>query len=204
VDLFACETIPNVEEVRSLVATIATHSTPISGWISIACRSATELNSGDTIEDAVRSIEDPDPYLLTATGDPDPYLLTATGNLSSASDITESQGSLEVAELCNLSPRRLAVGVNCTSPRFTCDIIDTLRDCSHKNRVIVAYPNRGESWESDTGWVESSGFTDEEFARASLKWYDHGARVLGGCCRVTSTTIGLMKQQLSRHVRNSS
>jgi S-methylmethionine-dependent homocysteine/selenocysteine methylase len=43
---------------------------------------------------------------------------------------------------------------------------------------VVAYPNRGERWESAVGWVAGSGFTDEEFASSAALWLQHGARVI--------------------------
>lgn len=61
-DIIACETVPCVSEVRSfhqLLNTIGDSFDLSSTWISLACRSSRELNSGESIEDALRAIEDP-------------------------------------------------------------------------------------------------------------------------------------------------
>ena len=49
-----------------------------------------------------------------------------------------------------------AIGVNCTAPRFVNQLLETLSDMSI-GRLIVAYPNKGEEWNSSTQeWLDVS------------------------------------------------
>jgi S-methylmethionine-dependent homocysteine/selenocysteine methylase len=185
-----------VDEVRALVTMLAGCRQQTSGWISMACRSGTELNSGESIEDALRCIEDPDPYsqgwgCSDANDEPLPSDLHLTRSES------DPMGGVD-----NLSPRRLAVGVNCTSPRFVPEILDAIRDATGRSMVVVAYPNRGEQWDASAGgWAHATGLSDEEFADQAVDWFDRGARVIGGCCRTTCATIGAVRKKIECHRR---
>jgi homocysteine S-methyltransferase len=42
-----------------------------------------------------------------------------------------------------------AIGVNCTAPHFVSSLLETLADME-TGRILMAYPNRGEAWCSET------------------------------------------------------
>jgi homocysteine S-methyltransferase len=50
----------------------------------------------------------------------------------------------------------------------------------------VAYPNRGETWDSRSGTWMGSGAYD---AGAATAWVDAGATYVGGCCQVGAADI---------------
>ena len=180
-DLVAFETIPCVDEVKAIVEVLSSSSNvesnanPCLAWISMACSSETTLNSGETIEDAVRILEE-----------------------------------------SSLSNQSVAIGVNCTDPRFVENIIRSMRETCNKGRVLIAYPNLGETWEdtgnnaadSDTAGVigaesnhawtplPGTGISETQFIDMAERWYDHGAgaTIIGGCCRVSPQLIGKLKQ----------
>jgi homocysteine S-methyltransferase len=84
------------------------------------------------------------------------------------------------------SPQVVAVGVNCTAPRF----VEELLHCARRvtARPLVCYPNSGERWDAQAKcWVPGTGAA--EFGAAARRWYDAGARLLGGCCRTTPDDI---------------
>lgn len=60
-DLMAFETIPCVDECKALCSLIAQHDQTrlLNGWISFACKSDGQLNSGEYLEDALRVVLDP-------------------------------------------------------------------------------------------------------------------------------------------------
>ncbi|CAM9425306.1 unnamed protein product, partial [Ectocarpus fasciculatus] len=61
-DILACETVPCVEEVKAFQHLLMNDTSGRykgSSWISVACKSSHELNSGQSLEDAIRAIEDP-------------------------------------------------------------------------------------------------------------------------------------------------
>lgn len=139
-DLFACETIPCLAETRAIVRSFEAldvgRAGPHVGWISLACKDGTRLNSGDFFADAVR-----------------------------------------VAEKCD---RVVAVGINCTAPRFVQSLLAIARE--HTKKPLVVYPNSGESWDSEAMSWEGCGHLHASDVK---EWIVRGgASAVGGCCRV--------------------
>ena len=86
----------------------------------------------------------------------------------------------------------LAVGVNCTPPRDVEDLVASASSVSGK--PVVAYPNSGEGWDAEHGrWVGEGAFDPDQVDR----WVRAGARLVGGCCRVTPDDIRAVSGQLS-------
>ena len=86
----------------------------------------------------------------------------------------------------NAGPQIVAVGINCTAPRYLPDLLATLRTVTDK--PLVAYPNSGEGYDAASGgWHGCAEVAD--FAEAARHWYAAGARVIGGCCRTTPEHI---------------
>ncbi|GII90223.1 homocysteine S-methyltransferase [Sinosporangium siamense] len=88
-------------------------------------------------------------------------------------------------------PRVVAVGINCTQPRY----IPSLIRCVD-NFPVVVYPNSGEDYDPVAGtWT---GFTEpDEFAQAAVAWFAAGASLIGGCCRTTPEHIRGVRARLS-------
>jgi homocysteine S-methyltransferase len=87
----------------------------------------------------------------------------------------------EAAVLAASSPQVVAVGVNCTDPRYVEVLLD--RISSVTSLPLVAYPNHGRAWDATTGtWVGvTRRLAWDEWLPA---WFDQGARLVGGCCGV--------------------
>jgi homocysteine S-methyltransferase len=84
------------------------------------------------------------------------------------------------ARLLDSAPNIIAIGINCTAPRYILPLIRKIRAASTKR--IVAYPNSGETWIAETrSWTGSSD--PESFSALSVAWRDAGADWIGGCCR---------------------
>lgn len=92
----------------------------------------------------------------------------------------------ECAAWLNDQPQVVAVGVNCTAPRYLPGLIEAIRTVASK--PIVVYPNSGETYDPvQRLW---SGVADAEtFAIEARRWYASGARLIGGCCRTTPDHI---------------
>jgi homocysteine S-methyltransferase len=87
----------------------------------------------------------------------------------------------------------LAVGVNCSDAR---DLPDALRVAAEvTGRPGVAYPNRGESWDSATHHWVGPGSWDVGGVDA---WVTAGARLVGGCCRVGPSDIATLTSYVRR------
>ena len=84
------------------------------------------------------------------------------------------------------APGIVAVGVNCTAPEHVPELLD--RIASTTDLPIVAYPNSGEGWDAPRrAWIGDRGSgVDGSAARG---WVERGARLVGGCCRVTPVQI---------------
>lgn len=78
----------------------------------------------------------------------------------------------------------IAVGVNCTESTEVADLVRLASSRSAK--PAVAYPNSGEGWDADARtWVG-----DPTYAPGLVSsWIENGARLVGGCCRVTPAHI---------------
>lgn len=85
------------------------------------------------------------------------------------------------------SNQLLAVGVNCCSPKIVADLLKGINDDRPAPIPLVAYPNSGEKYDHEIGWIERDkcealeSFVDE--------WLDIGVRYVGGCCRTYSADI---------------
>lgn len=107
-----------------------------------------------------------------------------------------SDGSLLADVLVELDdcPQIVAVGVNCTAPRFISALIHTASGATSK--PIAVYPNAGEGWDATTKrWVP----VDQDsptLVSSCREWVDLGVRLIGGCCRTTPADIHQVRQQL--------
>lgn len=97
----------------------------------------------------------------------------------------------EAAALCDAVPHVAAVGVNCVSPDLVSGILQVLRGATEK--PVAVYPNSGEGWDGRAKRWTGRGVSLVHRAR---EWREEGARVLGGCCRVSPSAIGAMRREL--------
>ncbi|GAB6899803.1 homocysteine S-methyltransferase [Kineosporia succinea] len=75
----------------------------------------------------------------------------------------------------------VAVGANCTEPAFIADVV-----ARSGALPAVAYPNSGEGWDASArSWTPASS----ESVFPVEDWIAAGARIIGGCCRVTPAQI---------------
>ena len=83
-------------------------------------------------------------------------------------------------------PQTVAIGVNCTHPKFIPALIGVLRSASEK--PVIVYPNSGEGWDPErrswTGMGDSAGYGD-----LAKIWRAAGAQIIGGCCRTRPAHI---------------
>ncbi|MGA4843568.1 homocysteine S-methyltransferase [Streptomyces sp. G45] len=85
----------------------------------------------------------------------------------------------------------IAVGVNCCDPRDADTAVPLAARVTGK--PVVVYPNSGETWNPATrAWQDPPRFT----ATQVRAWYEAGARLIGGCCRVGPGEIAEVARQL--------
>jgi homocysteine S-methyltransferase len=109
--------------------------------------------------------------------------LSADGDLTRAGEPLAEAWTMagDVAEI-------VAVGVNCCAPG---DVVPALTDAPGP---LVAYPNSGQGWDAaGRRWTGESAFDPGAVA----SWVGHGARLVGGCCRVGPADIAEVSAQIA-------
>ncbi|MCX6047891.1 MAG: homocysteine S-methyltransferase [Chloroflexi bacterium] len=95
--------------------------------------------------------------------------------------------------LAEPSEQVVAVGLNCTPPRFAESLLRHAAQVTTK--PLIVYPNSGEQWDAASHcWLAGTGVT--EFGEPARLWYNAGARLIGGCCRTTPADISIIAQAL--------
>ena len=100
---------------------------------------------------------------------------------------------IEVAiEVAAGIPGVLAVGVNCTDPRFVGELLE--RASTVTDLPLVAYANSGQSWNaSEARWQGELVAADDPVFVA--RWIAAGARLIGGCCGAGPAQIASLRTQ---------
>ncbi len=100
--------------------------------------------------------------------------------------INNGETMSECAEWLDSFPQVVALGVNCTSPKFIPSLIREAK--GNTSKPILVYPNSGESYSAEkhdwNGDVFCTDFGDE-----ARNWFSDGAQIIGGCCRTTPDDI---------------
>ena len=99
----------------------------------------------------------------------------------------------EAVALADACPNVVAVGVNCTSPRWIGALLSAVHEIT--DLPLLAYPNSGEMWDANARcWQAEPQPLD--WSAAALGWRASGARLIGGCCRTTPDTIRAIRSAL--------
>jgi len=102
----------------------------------------------------------------------------------------------EVASLFSDIPNVLAIGINCTIPRFISGLIKKLSTIDTQKEIIV-YPNSGEFYDATTKtWIGEAN--PSNFATMAKNWFNNGVRIIGGCCRTGPDHIKQLRSNLQQ------
>ncbi|MEV7834724.1 homocysteine S-methyltransferase [Streptomyces subrutilus] len=147
--------------------------------------------------------EGPDVLALETVPDPDEaeallLVLAETGaaawlGYTVADGRTRSGAPLgEAFALAARSPQVVAVGVNCCDPAQVLPALEAAASVTSK--PLLAYPNDGSVWDAATATWHPPAAPSPPWPVAD--WYRAGARLLGGCCRVTPADIARLGGRL--------
>ncbi|XP_059655512.1 homocysteine S-methyltransferase 1 [Cornus florida] len=101
----------------------------------------------------------------------------------------------ECLGVINKSSKVAAVGINCAPPHFVQGLIQKFGELTEK--AVIVYPNSGEVWDGIAKrWLPLKCFGDDKFALLATRWRDAGAKLIGGCCRTTPSTIRAISKAL--------
>jgi len=102
----------------------------------------------------------------------------------------------DCAAWLNEIPQAAAIGINCTAPKYIPALIDEIK--SKTSKPIIVYPNSGEEYDPDTNTWHGETSCDA-FGLQAKTWAEHGAALVGGCCRTTPDHI----REARSHVRQA-
>ena len=118
--------------------------------------------------------------------------------------------SIEKALLSlTFSPNLVGVGFNCVDLNFCKNSTEIVKKFFNDPRIkaggnvpqdIVIYPNSGEIYMTKNQWStkEDIIYTLKDISDLSVEWYEAGATIIGGCCKVTPGEI----QQIAEKFNN--
>lgn len=100
--------------------------------------------------------------------------------------ISEGQVFADCVKQMEDNPQIVAIGINCTSPKYISSLIREAKKAT--NKPILVYPNSGETYDATKhDWDGNPVY--ESFGEQAREWYSAGARLIGGCCRTTPEDI---------------
>jgi homocysteine S-methyltransferase len=110
--------------------------------------------------------------------------------------VVSGDSMVECASIAESSKKVVALGINCTPPRFIHGLVLAIKKVTSK--PVLIYPNSGETYDpNQKEWVQNTGASDEDFVSYVKKWCEDGASLVGGCCRTTPNTIRAIYSRLS-------
>lgn len=108
--------------------------------------------------------------------------------------VSHGEKLVHCAEFLDKQKQVIAVGINCTQPRFIRPLIGEVKQGTGK--PVVVYPNSGEGWDAEhrcwTGTSDAVGF-----GSLAREWAEAGAQIIGGCCRTGPEHIRAIRESLS-------
>jgi homocysteine S-methyltransferase len=186
-DIIACETIPRVSEVvafrRLLSKYLSSSSSSSAAWISLAIRDkdgdsgsrsdyfrSLSLNSGESIEDAVRALEDP------------------------STDETDS-----VVKNIGLGVNCCSPDIVCSALESFQDTASKNRIFICYPNSGEVWDGVRKEWSKDGVGKDKNEDADAILSHFAPMYYDAGATIIGGCCRTTPSTICSIRTSLDIH-----
>lgn len=98
--------------------------------------------------------------------------------------ISEGVEIKECAKLLNDVKNVHAIGINCTRPEYIESLIKEIKKATDK--AVAVYPNTGENYDPTT---KTWSGKPVDFTKYAKRWYESGAKLIGGCCRTSPAEI---------------
>jgi homocysteine S-methyltransferase len=115
--------------------------------------------------------------MLDALGDVPAWVSFSCRDEGHLHDGTPIEDAVAVVDA---SPAVVGIGVNCTAPAVVPGLLR--RAATRTTRSLVAYPNRGATWDPIAkSW--SGDAVPEGFGPLADRLHAAGARLIGGCCQ---------------------
>lgn len=96
----------------------------------------------------------------------------------------------------------VAFGVNCVPIGLVSEALRLMR--RRTKLPLLCYPNSGEVFDAQTKTWSSGEDAVSDWTTLAHEWKEHGARLIGGCCRTGPKQIMAISRALSAKTENSS
>ncbi|XP_067007109.1 homocysteine S-methyltransferase YbgG isoform X2 [Anabrus simplex] len=107
----------------------------------------------------------------------------------------------EAARCCwERNPTQLvAIGANCLNPKFVTPLITGINDGTSSPVPLVVYPNSGETFDPERGWVDGDNCVPvDSYVR---EWLNLGVTYIGGCCRTYARDVCRIRSEVKKWIR---
>jgi S-methylmethionine-dependent homocysteine/selenocysteine methylase len=91
------------------------------------------------------------------------------------------------------TPGLQAVGVNCVEPELVAGLARRIRSVIDID--VIAYPNRGGTWDAET--AEWTGAGSDSLVALLPQWAAAGVTIVGGCCGTEASDIAALHRALN-------
>lgn len=107
--------------------------------------------------------------------------------------ISHGEELRECARLLHAELQVVAMGVNCTAPKYVASLVREVAAVTSK--PIVVYPNSGRQWDAASRqWLGPGGGA---FVQLANTWREAGASWIGGCCGTGPEDIASLRDLLA-------
>ena len=115
--------------------------------------------------------------------------------LRDSAHISDGTPTSEIATLFRGVSQVVALGFNCISDDLAISALKVLSPLLERMTLVV-YPNSGEQWNAQAREWEGERTEGSTLAEKTVEWWQAGAMLIGGCCRMTPDDIRVMKKAL--------
>ncbi len=146
----------------------------------LACETIPNIREAEILRDLIQQTPD----------------IFAWVSFSCRDNVSISDGTLlkECAMLFKECDQVVAIGVNCTAPKLITSLIMQVRTIAPSKHIIV-YPNSGELYDKENRiWTTNS--EPLVCGIEANKWFENGATLIGGCCRIGPRHIKAMRKAI--------
>lgn len=123
------------------------------------------------------------------------YPVYVSFTLRDAKHISDGTAIKEAVNKVKEYPQVFAIGINCVAPDLVSPALQEISKYTAK--PLVVYPNQGACYDPTIKkWREFSQSYD--FSELTKKWYQNGARLIGGCCTTGPNEIKQISESLKQ------
>lgn len=104
----------------------------------------------------------------------------------------------ECAQWLDTQEQIVAIGINCTAPHHIESLIESIKAVTCKPMIV--YPNGGAQYDAlSKTW--SNHAKNTSYGTMAQRWYEKGARIIGGCCQTTPNDIADIARWVRKDVK---